>query len=80
MNKTIIAISVIIIILLLCVASLFETYYTRKAEVIKIENTLITVEDKPGNWWSFYGEGFEIGDKVTLIMTTKDNQIIRVRN
>jgi hypothetical protein len=85
MNKVITAISLITIILLLCVAGLFETYYTREGEVVKVEGTLVTVEDKTERWWSFYGDGYKVGEKVTLVMNsmhtdiTTDDEVIKVR-
>lgn len=85
MSKTVTAIGLIIIILLFCVAGLFETYYTREGEVVKVEDTIITVEDKTERWWSFEGEGYKVGDKVTLVMDsmhtdiTTDDKVVKVR-
>lgn len=85
MNKTITAIGLITIILLFCVVGLLETYYTRKGEVVKVEDTIVTVEDKTERWWSFYGDGYKVGDKVTLVMDsmhtdiTTDDKIVKVR-
>ena len=45
--------------------------YERKAEVIKIKNEIITVKSKDGNIWEFEGDGFRVGQTVTLTM---DNQ------
>lgn len=67
-------IGIIIICLGMFITSLgvlghFEHRYTRKnCEVVTIENDKITVEDELGEWWTFYGEGFEKGDKVNLKM------------
>ena len=85
MNKTITIIALTIVVLLFCVAGLFEIYYTREGEVIKVEDTLVTVEDKTERWWSFEGDGYKVGDKVTLVMDTMhtdittDDEIIKVR-
>lgn len=85
MNKTITAIGLIIIILLFCIVGFFETYYTRKGEVVRVEDTLVTVEDKTARWWSFYGEGYKVGDKVTLVMNSMhtdvvtDDEVVKVR-
>lgn len=85
MNKVITAIGLIIIILLFSVVGLFETYYTREGEVVKVEDTVITVEDKTERRWSFYGDGYKIGDKVTLVMDsmhtdiTTDDKVVKVR-
>lgn len=69
-----------------CICSYAETHYTRKAEVIKIADNLITAEDERGYLWDFEGDGFETGDKIKLIMDTNhtdsnifDDKIIHVK-
>lgn len=45
-----------------------ESTYTRKAVVRNITKDTITVEDEGGNFWEFFGDGFNVDDKVKLIM------------
>ena len=45
-----------------------ETHYTREAKVTEVTGKNIIVEDTTNNVWSFKGEGFTVGDKVTLEM------------
>lgn len=53
---------------------IYESTYTRTAEVIKIQNdSLVTFTDATGNDWDYYfedGTDLEIGDNVKLIMNT----------
>ena len=66
----------------------FETsdrYTLKNCEVVEIENDVITVVDCDGLLWSFYGEDFQEGDRVDLVMkgantkTLNDDVIIRVK-
>ncbi len=66
-------------------AGYHETHYHRTATVISIENDLIIVKDECNEVWSFEGEGYEEGDRVTMLMHTngtnnniKDDKIINV--
>lgn len=62
-----------------------EHRYTKEnCVVVMVEGDEITVEDKLGYGWTFYGEGFQKGDKVNLTMfdsctgTNTDDVIERV--
>lgn len=68
------------------VGGYIETHYTREARVVKAKAEIVIVEDKCGNEWAFEGEGFEIGQKVTLKMfnnytdsNIEDDEIIGVK-
>ena len=43
-------------------------YIKENCVVVEIENDEITVKDKLGYSWTFYGEDFEKGEKVNLKM------------
>lgn len=48
-----------------------EHNYTRKdCEVVSVQGSHVTVEDKCGYLWSFDDYGYEVGDTVTLKMHT----------
>ena len=62
-----------------------EHRYTKEnCVVVEIEGDEITVEDNLGYAWTFYGEGFQKGERVNLMMfdsctgTNADDVIERV--
>lgn len=62
-----------------------EHRYTKEnCVVVEIEGDEITVVDRLGQGWTFYGEGFQKGEKVNLMMfdsctgTNTDDVIERV--
>lgn len=62
-----------------------QRQYEAEAVVIKVEDNIITVIDATGNEREFYGEGFEIGDRITITLqdyntrTPTDDEIIGAR-
>lgn len=52
------------------IAGYYEHHYTREAEVIGVCGDLVRVEDNCGFEWEFYGEGYEVGQKVEMKMFT----------
>ena len=76
---------VVVLGLLLWVCCFVEQHYTRTVEVVKIESQEITVEDDYNHQWKFFGEGFEEGQEIKVLMNTNttdsnilDDEIIRV--
>ena len=72
-------------IILVSFCGYIETHYTRQATVIEVNGDVITVEDNCGYIWDFEGDGFTVGDNVSMKMynnTTdniiKDDEIINV--
>lgn len=59
-----------IVIVMFCWASWYETHYTREATVIDVTDNIITVADKCGYTWKFEGDGFDVDDGVKLTMNT----------
>lgn len=55
-----------------------ESIYKREATITFVDREEREIEavDLLGNFWSFYGTGFEVGEEVTLIMD--DNHTINV--
>lgn len=66
--KVIIIIVISIILFYRCLW--YDTHYTRKAYVVRIDNTSITVIDSYENEWCFEGTGFCINDVVNMTMNT----------
>ena len=54
--------------------AMVQTYYTRKTTVVKIKDNIVTVEDKVGEYWKFEGEGYKVGEHITLIMNTNGTE------
>ena len=83
MKKIVSAIAVIAILVSVCYVN---AYYTRpNCKVIEVSGEVITVEDRGGNIWEFYGEGYCVGDRVNLKMYTNctaeftDDEVISVK-
>lgn len=79
-------VSVIAVIVILAGVGYVNTHYTRpNCRVMEVSGEVITVEDKGGNIWEFYGEGYRVGDRVNLKMYTNctadftDDEIISVK-
>lgn len=45
-----------------------DTYYTRPAYIEYIDGDAVTAVDNTGNAWTFYGDGYETGRRVRLVM------------
>lgn len=62
-----------------------QRQYEAEAVVIGADNGVVTVIDTTGNEREFYGEGFEIGDRITLTLqdyntrTPTDDEVIGAR-
>ena len=52
------------------IAGYFKHHYTRQAEIVEVFGDVVLVEDTCGFEWEFYGDGFEIGQKVEMKMHT----------
>lgn len=67
--------------------STIQTQYKKEATVVEYCEDLVTVEDACGNMSQFFGDGYEVGDKLVLTMHTNytdfdvsDDRIIDVKN
>jgi hypothetical protein len=75
----------IIFTALLTVCSLIETRYTREAVVVSYRADAVVVQCETGHEWGFIGTGYELGEKVTLVMDNnhtidvEDDRIIKVK-
>ena len=59
-----------IVVVMFCWCSWYETHYTREATVIDVTDNIITVVDKYDHTWSFEGNGFNVDDEVKLTIDT----------
>lgn len=69
-----------------CWAGNLETHYSRQAVVTSVKENEIVVLDNSDHVWAFEGDGYKVGDKVTLKMFTNytddniyDDEIISVK-
>lgn len=82
--KRIIIIIIIIIAFILLIQGVRNADYKKTAKVFSVTNTEVSVIDRKGEIWSFYGTGFTKGEKVTLHMksngtfNSKDDIIFEV--
>ncbi len=71
--------------LVLGCCSMIDTRYTRDAVVVDYRADAVVVQCDTGHEWGFIGEGYEIGEEVTLVMNNnhtmnvEDDKIIRVK-
>lgn len=89
MKKALIAVVIIMATMLILtttgVIKQTQRQYEAEAVVIKVEDNIITVIDTTGNEREFYGEGFEIGDRITITLqdyntrTPTDDEIVGAR-
>lgn len=87
--KKMIALTLVFVLFILAIgwAGNLEHYYTRRGcEVISVWGDYVRVEDRQGNIWAFYGEGFKDGEKVNLRMFNNyterdcsDDEIVKVK-
>ena len=59
---------VLILLVIVCWVMRFDTYYTRQAKVIEVNDAIITVQDTCNNIWQFEGNNYCIDDQVILTM------------
>lgn len=74
LREKVFGIFIILLIFLVCsgIAGCIETHYNRQGVVVEVntETQEVVVLDKADNEWVFYGEGYEVGDTVTMLMFT----------
>jgi hypothetical protein len=62
-----------------------ESTYTRDVIVTKVDCIEVTVQDKQGHHWSFYGDDYTVGQEITVVMNDQhtssiyDDTIINVK-
>lgn len=89
MKKALIAVVItmatILILTTMRVIKQTQRQYEAEAVVIGADNGVVTVIDTTGNEREFYGEGFEIGDRITITLqdyntkTPTDDEIVGAR-
>lgn len=67
---------VVAIIMVLSVVGMLETTYTRDVVVTDVDCIEVTVEDRQGHHWSFYGDDYTVGQEITVVMNDNHTSII----
>ena len=52
-----------------------ELHYSMNGTVTRVEQNEVFVVDEDGEVWSFFGDGFNTGDKVVLTMDTNGTDL-----
>ena len=87
--KTVIfaVVTIILFFIVLGRVGYYETHYNREGIIININSdSIITVKDNTNNVWEFIGDGYIVGDRVQMLMSTEgtesiitDDKIINVK-
>jgi hypothetical protein len=82
----IVVLTTILFVVILWGVSVLGCYERNDCEVIGVRGTEVTVRDSLGFVWKFKGEGYTVGDIVTLVMspngtdsTFSDDKVIKVK-
>lgn len=85
-EATVITLIVAFLIGAFCLTVYIEDTYTLKnCEIVEVAGDVITAEDFRGRLWDFYGDGYEVGDTVDLVMSgdatpfESDDRVERVK-
>lgn len=87
MKKKVIVGIVLVVLLSIAfvVVSTSSANYTKEVEVVEVENDVVTIVDNQGMEYSFFGDGFEVGETITVEMninhteqTREDDTVKRV--
>lgn len=65
----------VIVIMVFMFCLFIEQNYTREVTVIDIDNGIVYVDDGR-HTWSYYGDGVETGQKITVLMNTNNTDSI----
>lgn len=81
--KGLLTVIILVVILMGCLFA--EQRYTRMVTVTEVKNGVVTVADDYEHEWEFFGEGFEEGQRIKVLMDNKttdtnifDDEIVRV--
>jgi hypothetical protein len=77
MKKIIITTLIIVLsIFFIGTMGMLESTYTRDVVVTKVDCIEVTVQDKQGHHWSFYGDDYTVGQEITVVMNDNHTSII----
>lgn len=67
---------VVVAITVIGLVGMIETTYTRDVVVTKVDCIEVTVQDKQGHHWSFYGDDYTVGQEITVVMNDQHTSSI----
>ena len=67
---------VVIAIVVIGLMGTIESTYTRDVTVTKVDCIKVTVQDKQGHYWSFYGDDYTVGQEITVVMNDQHTSFI----
>ena len=67
---------VVVAIVVVGLMGMIESTYTRDVVVTDVDCIEITVQDKQGHHWSFYGDEYKVGQEITVVMNDNHTSII----
>ena len=67
---------VVIAIVVVGLMGMIESTYTRDVVETKVDCIEVTVQDKQGHHWSFYGDDYTVGQEITVVMNDNHTSII----
>ena len=67
---------VLAVVIVIGIVGMIETTYTRDVVVTKVDCIEVTVQDKQGHHWSFYGDDYTVGQEITVVMNDNHTSII----
>lgn len=76
---------VLVVITVIGLMGTIETTYTRDVVVTDVNCIEVTVEDRQGHRWSFFGDEYKVGQEITVVMndnhtsTITDDRIVDVK-
>ena len=76
---------VVVAIVVVGLMGMIESTYTRDVVVTKVDCIEVTVQDKQGHHWSFYGDDYKVGHEIIVVMNDQhtssiyDDRIVDVK-
>ena len=85
-NTMIVVLATILFVVAIWGMSIIGCYERESCVVVGVDDTEVTVRDTLGFVWRFEGEGYAVGDIVTLVMspngtdnTFSDDRVVKVK-
>lgn len=55
-----------------------NSQYVKECVVVDVDNEIVTIQTEQGDYFEFFGDGFVVGDNVTV--TFNDNETIGIKD
>lgn len=67
---------VVVAIVVIGLMGMIESTYTREVTVVEVDCIEVTVEDRQGHHWSFYGDDYTVGQEIVVVMNDQHTSSI----